>query len=604
MSREDLVYDAWTALSFKRAMGNRRAPGVNWLAPTWVGDHDRRLQAYKLLQAYLDNAGRVFLATDDESERERHREYGDAALVRDTILAALLGSDVDINVDGADDYDPDADDPEITGGTADPGSDPEARAAWEFQEWLRDWYFQAERGRLKLMETERDAVGLGDGVYTLGYSEDKQRVRLRCWDPGFYFPVLDDGNEDDFPRTVHIAWEEPRDPQQPGKLRVRRLTWRLGPITPVIDPAARIPTIAAGPGDRLDTDGRVSRQYDWNDQPSYETCYHSDGVWEIDELPANGRGIGDLDPGRGDYTARDVDLRIDFLPVVHIPNTVAVKNHYGQSSIARVLQILDDLSNIDTDLQGAAATAGQPILALEGGTLGNSRARYAPGEVWETGGGKLHWLTTEGALTGLGELSDRLYSRMAMVSRIPEGLLGRIKASEVPSGIALALSFGPLSSLMAEMRLSRSEKYPLLFKFAWRMSRASRVEGTPDSYHDAQLALGSFLPSDRGAIVTEVSVLLTAKAISRLTAIRLLIAAGIEIDDANEEVDRIEAGDFAGAGELLDVLGDVDAVRTYLKREDSTTAREPAPDNPPAIDPTTGLPIPPAPAPAPAPAPV
>src|SRR4051794_9532280 len=80
-----LLIDAWTSLSHKEAMqgGTTTHAGVPW----WVGLHQRRLPAYRLLQAYQDNAARWYLPSITPSEDQNNRrEYGDAALIVQTIL--------------------------------------------------------------------------------------------------------------------------------------------------------------------------------------------------------------------------------------------------------------------------------------------------------------------------------------------------------------------------------------------------------------------------------------------------------------------------------------------------------------------------------------
>src|SRR5690554_6450159 len=91
VAAETPIFDNWTSLSFKRAMGNRTTPGTSWMAPSWVADHNRRLTAYIILQSYYDNSSRFFLEGNDSTQyADDHREYGDAATLRDTILASLL----------------------------------------------------------------------------------------------------------------------------------------------------------------------------------------------------------------------------------------------------------------------------------------------------------------------------------------------------------------------------------------------------------------------------------------------------------------------------------------------------------------------------------
>ncbi|MFJ5534004.1 hypothetical protein [Streptomyces sp. NPDC093261] len=52
---------------------------------------------------------------------------------------------------------------------------------------------------------------------------------------------------------------------------------------------------------------------------------------------------------------------VDFIPVVHIPNTIPdVGEHWGKSTLATVLQLLDELAATDTDSASASATTGTP----------------------------------------------------------------------------------------------------------------------------------------------------------------------------------------------------------------------------------------------------
>jgi hypothetical protein len=343
------------------------------------------------------------------------------------------------------------------------------------QEWLRDWAVD-ERLGLKMVEAERKATGLGDGVYTLGWSTAKGRPRLRVWDPGFYFPVLDDGNEDDYPERVHIAWEvADADAENQGIKKVRRITWWMGPIQPAgtvlatIDKDIEVLAISTL-GDVLLEDGyTVERSLPWNEVPVGWTCYMTDATWTLD---ATRFSINDFKQSEAQYAidadgpivARD--LGIDFIPVVHVPNTVALLEHFGRSSISTVLQVLDDLASADTDLQAASATAGRPVLALEKATLAGKPLTYAPGMILETGEGKLGVVDTSKALDAIIKYVEFLLKRLSTSSRVPEAILGRVDASSVPSGVALALSFGPLETMVKEMRLVRTEKYPLLLKFA------------------------------------------------------------------------------------------------------------------------------------------
>lgn len=565
MSLEELVFDAWTPMSFKRALGDRRIAGRAWTAPTWVGDHGRRLQAYSILQSYIDNASRHFLQLMDEEKRAEHREYGDAALLRNQILSALLGEEQRIVVEGANVVESaDEDDGEEQ---EESEEDREARQALELQDWMQQWGID-EQLLVKIVENERSAVTFGDGVYVLGWSESKQRPRLRVYDPGFYFPVLDDGAEDEFPTKVHIAWEI-EDDDVPG-VQVRRITYEL-------------------------VRTEEPRRYPWNEDPTEWTVLLTDAIWTLE----GGANVEDLTGATAEYlTTNDgeeldgLDLNIDFIPVVHVSNTVALQEHYGRSALAYVLQILDDLANADTDLQAASATTGTPPVALGGVTMDADNLVYGPGTVFGVGDGRMDVLDTSRSLDALIKYVSHLLDRLSENARTPAAALGRVDASDVPSGIALQLSFGPMVNMVREMRLARENKYQLLLKFVWRLALAGDMPDVPEQWHKATVEFGSFLPSDQSATIKAVVELLERKAISLQTGVTMLLDAGLPIESVAQEVKNIESRDFEGANQLLDATGSQQDVAEYLNRQQRTEVPQPPTPEPPQPPGTTPPPTP------------
>jgi hypothetical protein len=154
------------------------------------------------------------LNQEDLAARDNRREYGDAKLLADTIRAALIGDEQSIMVEGADKFDP-----------ANPTA--EALQAKEREGFLQNWA-EEERFLTKLIETERNAVAMGDGVYSLGWDPGRGRVRLRTWDPSAYFPVITEyQNEGDYPERVHLAWQLPDEGTSKAEIRVRRITYEL-----------------------------------------------------------------------------------------------------------------------------------------------------------------------------------------------------------------------------------------------------------------------------------------------------------------------------------------------------------------------------------------
>lgn len=563
------IIDAWTWFDHKPSMKHNTRS--NWLAPSWVGEHHRRLQAYRLLDSYYMNSAREWMDSDlEEADRNNRREYGDAQTVVNQIVTSLLGIDQSI----------------VVGGDEKAQASSGARAQRDaLHKWADD-----ENFFLKLLEFERTAVKLGDAVYVLGIDADTSRPRLTVWDPGFYFPVMDPTVvTDEFSEKIHICYEyEDQEDDYSSRKYVRRITWELVELT--------------------DDDGNpLEREFPWRDDPTSRVCVMSDATWLVDDLKAE---VTDFtyekakfadyeDPETGEIVPWDeVEIGFDFIPVVHIPNTPASSNHYGQSSIAPVIQVVDDLISTDTDLQAASATTGTPPLALAGSSAPKNDdgtiASYGPGTVLETGDGTATMIDTSRSLDALLKYDDHLLERLSVNGRVPESLLGRVKPNEVPSGIALTLSFAPHSSMIQEMRMVRDVKYRLLLKFVARMFRVLGDEAFEGEEYPIHLKFGTFLPADRKETVDLVVQLLSTSppAISLETGVRMLVEAGFPIEDAAKEVERIIRSDFEGAENLLAATGDVAEVRKRLGMKPVEEQAQPAPGTnaPPPADQEEGIP--------------
>ncbi len=147
-------------------------------------------------------------------------------------------------------------------------------------------------------------------------------------------------------------------------------------------------------------------------------------------------------------------------------------------------------------------------------------------------------------------------------------MLGRIDPSKIDAGIILALSFGPLDAHVAEMREMRGEKHPLILKFAQRMA-IQYGQLPPGPALDAELVFGSYLPTDVAAAIDQARKLVgqTVPLTSRRTALELLRAAGVPVEDVAAELEAAEHEDFEGAVRLLEATGDEAAVAAYLGRD-------------------------------------
>lgn len=602
-----VVLDAWSWLNYKpvfsddlRGMPNRRV--YPEAVATWVpADDERRLAAYKTLVAYDQNqAGELAAIVDGPEARER-REFGDAAQFVDTLVSHVLGREQHIVVPGAEDTPTDGDDP-----------DPEAATAARVQELLRAWA-EAELLPMRMQQTERKAVLLGDGVYRLAWDPGKRRVTVRSHDPGFYFPVLPEDGDGEFPTRVHFAWELPADPRRKLPARLRRITYELDFIRPAsvngVDARGRavrapLPVEAADgdevpppiltPGDLMNPDtGAISRMYAWNDEPSYVTCYLTDATWDLGDLKGTNLDVDNLPMDaavfatRGDGEVLDhLDLMIDFMPIIHVPNTVpGAEEHWGQSSLAKILQVLDELQGTDTDSSKASATTGSPMVSFSGEAAGGQKMlEVGPGIAHYLGAnGRMDVLNTAPQLAELRHRTEELRDRAATVARLPAVALGTNDPSQVPSGYALQLSLGPLDALISSMRLARDHKYALLLKMVQRLHIAGQHPdwvGLP--VLPARLVFGPYTPVDKTGVLEQVGIGVEKGVLSLETAVAMLTEAGFPIDDAAEEIGRIQARQFEKARALADALGDPQAVADFLGLQPPAVPAPPAPVLPPA----------------------
>lgn len=590
-----VIIDRWSALNYKPlysdhlGMPNRRAfPEAH---ATWVPVADeRRLAAYKVFTAYDNNQiAELSAISDGESSRDR-REFGDPAMFVDTITSHVLGDEQTITVPGAEE--------------AGDGGGPDAVTAERVQTLLREWADE-ELLPMRLLQVERRAVSLGDGVLLLHWDSDKQRVRLKTYDPGFYFPVIDeDSDGSDYPDRVHFAWELPEDKARNLPARLRRITYHLDWIRPQtangVDRAGRplrAPVLSEatdetaaepvlGQGDVLDGNGSITRLYPWSEKPSYKTVYLTDATWDLGDLKAP-VDVDSLPMDKAHFATNEqgevldaLDLYQDFVPVIHLPNTVPEPGeHWGQSSLAKVLQVFDELSGTDTDSSKASATTGSPILAISGQAVRQQHEYVAgPGMVLTLGdGGSITSVETSGNLAELRHHVDALKDRASTTARLPAVALGAADPAQFNSGYQMELALGPLDSLMSGMRLARDHPDRLIPKFVQRLFQAGQHPdwvGLP--VLPAKLIRGAYTPTDKSAVLEEVTKARTAGVISLETALRKLQEIGWPIDDIQEEMKRIDARSFADARLLADALGNPAETAAFLGREAPAEPQAPA----------------------------
>ncbi|KPI31459.1 Bacteriophage portal protein, SPP1 Gp6-like protein [Actinobacteria bacterium OV320] len=604
-----LIVDRWGPLNYKRAFADpvyktpdREAfPGA---MRTWVPTEDRRrLASYTLFAAYCHNQAWEVDALQNGAEARLRREFGDPAMLVASLTSHMLGREQTITVDGSEDADP------ADGSTP----DPEAVHAAAVQDRLRTWARQ-ELFSLRMQQNERKAVREGDGVYTLAWDGQKMRPRLSVVDPGFYFPDLPDnaGDSADYPTRVHFAWEVEPDPKiKGGKTKLRRITYELAPIgtrtisdpgedgsrpfrTPALADDGSTPLITAGDLYQPDT-GQIVRQYPWNDAPTYLTCYLTDAEWDLDDIKAD-QDVHTLDERYATYLVGPdgevldhLDLWQDYIPVVHLPNTIPEDGHWGESSLAMLMQLFDELAGTDRDSALASASTGNPILGIvNGGEKTSSRRsepqqrKIRPGMAIELAqGGNIITVDTSPQLAELRNKTSELQDRLSLIARMPAVALGTLDPTKAPSGFSIELSYGPMDPLMDSMHLARDHKYELLFKMVQRLYLAGQHPDWTGPVVNARLAWGSYKPTDKAATLTMVQDAVDKGVMSLETGVRMLMEVGLPIDDVSEEIERIQSRQFAKARDLADATGDTTAVGNFLGLDVNPDPEPPAPTLPP-----------------------
>jgi len=286
-------------------------------------------------------------------------------------------------------------------------------------------------------------------------------------------------------------------------------------------------------------------------------CWFRKVRYRVDRMRRRA-SVYDQEPGEGVVMQDWTDLGVDFVPVVHVPNTPTAT--WGQSILVSVGQILDDLMGADTDLATGAQHASPTLV-----TTGTAAALTGlPGEqLGLPDGGSASWTDTSKNLTALTAYTTGLLDRVAINSRLAQSLLGRVQPNDVPSGYALQLGFHPARQLMREARTVRDEKFPLILRFAVRLAQVNGwlASGATPAF---TVALGASLPADLPSAVETVTALLPVHGLSTATAVKILTTAGLPIDDAVAEVEAIRKERFEDAVRLFEATGNAAAAAEML----------------------------------------
>jgi hypothetical protein len=617
---QQLILDQWSYLAHKTIVGDGTNTISSNLLASWVPTADqRRLRAYLVLDGYRKNRATEFIdygrlgAEDAMLAKRKHREYGDPSLIQSRIAHGVLGDDWELVVDGADDDLSDGPDlpdpPEDPGEGATPGQrevfallkarhaedEKAAIDGWKErfvsqpilgsrQDDLREWG-DREGLAAKLVEREDDATALGDALLALAPRGQGEWPELLIYEPDAYFPILGDRPGDGVTK-LHMAWEFCDESSGKPIPKVRRLTWELVSFD-LVNPSTDEVVGAGG-----------TMPVPWSDEPATRTCLFSEGVWSLDAVGPN--GIPDLSDAAAEWATddqgelRNRDLRCDFIPVYHTPNTPASRTHFGVSCLAVIAQVLDDLGAADTDLMETARLVAGPAIALSGATS-NDSTPIAPLTIFNLGAdGQMTVLDLSQGLTTMMEFRDGLRDRALVNGHVTKTLVGWTASDSAPSGIALLIDAAPFAQLIGTLRMTREPTDRAMFEGVQKLGMLAGVV-EPGHVAPARIAYGNFLPLDRSQVVTEVTALFTAKLITRITAIQLLMAAGFGIEDARREADEIAREDVEAAKVVADATGSEQAAADRLgitlpEKPKPPEITLPPPPNQPPEPPTPGGP--------------
>ncbi|MEM7096180.1 MAG: hypothetical protein AAF567_24455 [Actinomycetota bacterium] len=543
------------------------APLNQWLTePRSLGDgqwipraDQRRLAAYHLLRAVETNNLKDMLEPDEDGNPPALAEWGEASMFVSRVIAGLLSRSLTFIVDGAEQPpppiapipdpipEPDRTDQaavdayeaavELRTEAANEAIEKwrERHAAYKtavaWQTWWDDWAVK-EQYLAKLGENERSYVGpLGDGVLVHGWDPELGRPYVNIIDPGEYFPVLD-AHKPRWPARVYRAWEHNHEkPDGTIEERLYRVRW-----------------------DTIDLDG--PQRLPWNTESTTKTVRLTEHWWDRGDA---GDWHG-LDENEATEVRAVDDMGIDFVPVVHIPNTPETVNHYGQSLLALYVGLFAAIARQNANIVDAAELAATPAFTSNGVDVPN--VNLGPGAVLNVQDGELDPLELGPALEPLLKVGDWLMDRFATNTQVGKAILGITTGESGSSGIKLRLQFGPFEQLIEWMRPSRAEKYALSAKMIMRLAQYGGEDVPEGPPPKMRVEFGSITPADLQSVIEDINKL--GDVISPATKLAVLKAAGWPIGDIEEELRRAEMANFENAALIVEATGNTEAAARYL----------------------------------------
>ncbi|MBE0481554.1 MAG: phage portal protein [Dehalococcoidia bacterium] len=215
-----------------------------------------------------------------------------------------------------------------------------------------------------------------------------------------------------------------------------------------------------------------------------------------------------------------------FIPFVVYPNLREPKKFWGVSDIPALIEPARELNRALSQLSLILELSGNPIAVLE--NIENSQdIAVRPGAVWELpeharaylldllqgGGIKLH-----------ADYIDLLYRTLHDLSESPRTAFG--DNQRALSGVALEMELHPLLQKVKRKRLIRSAVYRRRNEMMLRLTE--RMTGESFGPHRSRIIWGPLLPQDRGRLVRDEQILISAGIHSRRRAMQEL---GLEDPD-------------------------------------------------------------------------
>jgi len=493
------VYDMYApVLNYKQAITSSSRPGVSY---SWVPEaHKRRLKYYEMMWSYWNNISRDYRASPesgDTSQNDDLLELGDAEWLSEKIKSKILGSNVQIMVntelleshiktlEKLLENSEEADIGEVRAAIEEKLEDMKSRKALTpaQEAYLKDWWH--DNGIYNIINSNESKAGYcGDCVYKVYH--DGESVKLTTYDPGLCFP-------DDYSQIPDISWDLKS--KEPVLYRFM-LAWEVGAD---------------------DSSIHLYREvYELRKVGNEKKCYCQKAYYAVS--PSSDRDITDMNEGdlaEGNTMAWE-DIGLDFIPFVWIANNpVQGEEPFGISNLHFSIDMLDNMITAFYDLSENASYLGGATLITTGKAVkfrrdsagtANLAIKIRPGRMYNIGeDGDITLLDTSKMQDALLKTIEHQEYRFLRNNCIPDVVAGKLKGTDIPSGVALALMMQPLVDKIKPIRQSRYESYAYLFYYVMRMMQekgdAYEKAIFKGNYPEVSLKFGDLMPTDDEVII-------------------------------------------------------------------------------------------------------